>query len=217
MLPKVADTGSNSVGDTMLPVPFMAGNKVYDTIFIVSYAAWILFEMVTGSSRKARSSAKAKGKDRGSFFFLIGMIWLGISLDFMLCFRLQGAAIPWMRTEIFFAGIGLMWVGVAFRYYCMRVLGRFFTFDVAVHGGQTVVEEGPYRYIRHPSYAGALITVIGFGLTLGNWVGLVALVTCVAIGYMYRIRVEEKALMQALGEPYREYMGRTRRLVPFVL
>ena len=198
-------------------MPFIAGNKVYDTIFIVSYAAWILFEMVTGSSRKARSSAKAKGKDRGSFFFLIGMIWLGISLDFIFCFGVQRAAIPWMRTEIFFAGIVLMWAGIAFRYYCMKVLGRYFTFDVAVHGGQTVVEAGPYRYIRHPSYTGALITVIGFGLTLGNWAGLLALVTCVAIGYMYRIRVEESALVQALGEPYREYMGRTRRLVPFVL
>jgi protein-S-isoprenylcysteine O-methyltransferase Ste14 len=198
----------------MLPVPFV-GNMRYDAIFIVSYAAWILFEMVTGSSRKAKGAAK--GKDRGSFFFLIGMIWLGISLVFIFCFRLQHAAIPWMRIPIFFAGILLMWVGIAFRYYCMRVLGRYFTFDVAVHGGQTVVEAGPYRYIRHPSYAGAMITVIGFGLTLGNWAGLLALVGCVAIGYMYRIRVEEAALVVALGEPYRDYMKHTRRLVPFVL
>jgi protein-S-isoprenylcysteine O-methyltransferase Ste14 len=198
----------------MLPVPFV-GNMRYDAIFIVSYAGWILFEMVTGSSRKAKSAAK--GKDRGSFFFLIAMIWLGISLDFLFCFRAQRAAIPWMRTEIFFAGIVLMWVGIAFRYYCMRVLGRYFTFDVAVHGGQTVVEAGPYRYVRHPSYTGAIVTFVGFGLALGNWAGLLALITCGAIGYAYRIRVEESALLAALGEPYREYMRRTRRLVPFVL
>jgi len=145
------------------------------------------------------------------------MIWVGIFLEFMLCFRFQGAAIPWRRVEIFFAGIALMWVGVAFRYYCMRVLGRYFTFDVAIHGGQTVVEAGPYRYIRHPAYTGAFVTVIGFGLTLGNWAGLLALVTCVAMGYMYRIHVEETALLQALGEPYRKYMGRTWRLVPFMI
>jgi protein-S-isoprenylcysteine O-methyltransferase Ste14 len=198
----------------MLPVPFVTGNLRYDAIFIVSYVAWILFEVLTGSSRKAKGAAKAQ--DRGSFFFLIGMIWLGMFLEFTFCFGVQRAAIPWGRTEIFFFGIALIWIGIAFRYYCMRVLGKYFTFDVATHGGQTVVEAGPYRYIRHPSYTGALITVIGFGLTLGNWAGLLALVGCVAIGYMYRIHVEEAALVAALREPYREYMGRTRRLVPFV-
>jgi protein-S-isoprenylcysteine O-methyltransferase Ste14 len=106
---------------------------------------------------------------------------------------------------------------MAFRYYCMRVLGRYFTFNVAVHSGQTVVEAGPYRYIRHPSYTGALITVVGLGLVLGNWAGMIALVACVGIGYAYRIRVEESALVLALGEPYRNYMLRTRRLVPFLL
>jgi protein-S-isoprenylcysteine O-methyltransferase Ste14 len=198
----------------MLPVPF-AGNMRYDAVFIVSYLGWILFEVVTGRSRKAKGAAK--GRDRGSFFFLVGLIWLGIFLDFTFCFGVQRAAIPWRRAEIFFGGIALMWVGIAFRYYAMRVLGRYFTFDVAVHGGQTVVEAGPYRYIRHPSYTGAMITLIGFGLALGNWVGLLALIACGAIGYAYRIQVEESALVAALGEPYRDYMSRTQRLVPFVI
>jgi protein-S-isoprenylcysteine O-methyltransferase Ste14 len=198
----------------MLPMPF-DGPRAYEVIFIVSYASWLLFEFITGKSR--RSGDPQKARDRGSFFFLVSMIWLGIGLDFAGCFGLQQAAIPWMRTEIFFAGIALMWAGIAFRYYAMRVLGRYFTFQVDVHSGQTVIEAGPYRYIRHPSYSGALITVVGFGLTLGNWAGLVALLACVGIGYAYRIHVEEAALAAALGEPYRQYMGRTQRLVPFVL
>jgi len=198
----------------MLPVPFV-GNLRYDGIFILSYVAWILFEVITGKSRKAKGTAK--GKDRGSFFFLVGMIWFGIFLDFTFCFGVPRAAIPWWRVQIFFAGIALMWIGIAFRYSCMRMLGRYFTFDVAVHGGQTVVEAGPYRYIRHPSYTGAIITLVGFGLTLGNWAGLFALAACGAIGYAYRIRVEETALVGALGEPYRQYMARTRRLVPFLV
>ena len=199
----------------MLPVPFVTGNMRYDAIFTASYVCWILFELVTGRSRKAKDAAKAQ--DRGSFLFLIGMIWLGMFLEFAFCFGVQRAAIPRMRTEIFFLGIALIWIGIAFRYYCMRVLGKYFTFTVATHGGQTVVEAGPYRYIRHPSYTGALITLLGFGLTLGNWAGLLALIACGAIGYTYRISVEENALVAALGEPYREYMGRTQRLVPFVI
>jgi protein-S-isoprenylcysteine O-methyltransferase Ste14 len=198
----------------MLPVPFV-GPHIYNVIFIVSYAFWLTFEFVAGSSRKSPDPKRTQ--DRGSYYFLIAMIWVGIGLEFACVFRLQQAAIPWMRTEIFFVGIALMWAGIAFRYCAMRVLGRYFTFQVDVHSGQTVIEAGPYRYVRHPSYSGALITVIGFGLTLGNWAGLLALIACVGIGYAYRIRVEEAALVVALGEPYKQYMKRTQRLVPFVL
>ena len=198
----------------MLPVPF-AGHLGYDAIFIVTYAAWLLFEFVTGMRRKSADSAKAR--DRGSFRFLIAMIWAGAALAFTFCIGLQQAAIPWLRTELFFVGIVLMWAGIGFRYYAMRVLGRYFTFQVEVHSGQTVIEAGPYRYIRHPSYTGALVTVIGLGLALGNWASIVAMLACISAGYAYRIRVEEAALVSALGQPYRDYMSRTARLVPFVL
>jgi protein-S-isoprenylcysteine O-methyltransferase Ste14 len=110
-----------------------------------------------------------------------------------------------------------MWVGIGFRYYAMRVLGRYFTFQVDVHTGQTVIETGPYRYIRHPSYTGALITVFGLGLVLGNWASILAILVCTSAGYAYRIHVEEAALVAALGQPYRDYMCRTARLVPFIL
>jgi protein-S-isoprenylcysteine O-methyltransferase Ste14 len=201
-------------GARIVPVPF-PGHLGYDAIFIVTYSAWLLFEIVTGKSRKSADPSKAR--DRGSFRFLIAMIWAGAALAFTFCIGLQQAAIPWMRTEIFFAGIALMWLGIGFRYYAMRVLGRYFTFQVDVHNGQTVIETGPYRYIRHPSYTGALITVFGLGLVLGNWASILAILVCTSVGYAYRIHVEEAALVTALGQPYREYMSRTARLVPFVL
>jgi protein-S-isoprenylcysteine O-methyltransferase Ste14 len=144
------------------------------------------------------------------------MMWLGLTLAFLLPFVLPQATIAWKRPAVFFLGIALMLGGIALRWYAVRVLGRFFTFDVAVHPGQTVVSLGPYRYIRHPSYAGALITLLGLGLALGNWAGLLALLTCMSVGYAYRISIEEAALAAALGEPYQQYTRRTRRLVPFL-
>jgi len=109
-----------------------------------------------------------------------------------------------------------MLAGMALRFYAMSVLGRFFTYYVATHSKQTVVEVGPYRYIRHPSYTGALMILAGLGLSLGNWAGLVALLVCIGIAYAYRISVEESVLAAALGEPYQQYMRRTQRLVPFL-
>ncbi len=144
------------------------------------------------------------------------VLWFAVGFDFAFSFLLPQATILWKRTSLFFIGISLMLAGLAFRFYAMSVLGRFFTYDVAVQADQTVVEIGPYRYIRHPSYTGAFITLVGLGLALGNWVGLLALLACMATAYAYRISVEEAALVAALGEPYKQYMRRTRRLVPFL-
>lgn len=147
---------------------------------------------------------------------LVLLTWLAIGLDLTLSFQFPEAAIRWKRTSLFFIGIAFMLAGMALRFYAMSVLGRFFTYYVATHSKQTVVEVGPYRYIRHPSYTGALMILAGLGLSLGNWAGLVALLVCIGIAYAYRISVEESVLAAALGEPYQQYMRRTQRLVPFL-
>jgi protein-S-isoprenylcysteine O-methyltransferase Ste14 len=144
------------------------------------------------------------------------LTWLALSLGFTLSSTLPQASITLQRASLFFVGITLMLAGLAFRFYAMQVLGRFFTYNIAVQAGQTVVEAGPYRYIRHPSYTGALITLVGLGLTLGNWASLLTIIACMGIAYAYRITVEEAALVAVLGEPYKQYMRRTQRLVPFV-
>jgi protein-S-isoprenylcysteine O-methyltransferase Ste14 len=144
------------------------------------------------------------------------LLWTGIAADFALSFQLPQAAIRSERLPVFFVGIVLMFAGMALRLYSVALLGRYFTFEVAVHTDQPVIEIGPYRYIRHPSYAGALLTITGLGLALGNWAGLIALLGCMVVAYGYRIRIEESALVEALGEPYKKYIRRTRRLIPFV-
>jgi len=137
-------------------------------------------------------------------------------MGFLLSLLLPQAAISWERGAIFFVGIGLLLMGIALRWYSAVVLGKYFTFDVAVQSGQTLVEVGPYRYIRHPSYSGALLSLLGYGLALGNWAGLAAALSCLGFAYAYRIPVEESALTSALGEAYTQYTKRTWRLVPFL-
>jgi protein-S-isoprenylcysteine O-methyltransferase Ste14 len=172
--------------------------------------------METIGSTTKRSSDPTRTRDRGSYRLILTLLWIAVALDFTLSFILPQMSILQHRAAFFFLGIGLMLSGLAFRFYAMSLLGRFFTYDVAVHASQTVIETGPYRYIRHPSYTSALITLVGLGLALGNWAGLLALLTCMGIAYGYRMSVEEAALAAALGEPYKHYMRRTRRLIPFV-
>ena len=104
-----------------------------------------------------------------------------------------------------------------FRLYAINVLGAFFTTAVAVAPEQTVIETGPYRLIRNPSYTSLLLSLLGLGLNYANWLSLLGLMTCALIGLSYRIHVEEHVLTAHLGQRYQEYMRRTKRLIPFVL
>jgi protein-S-isoprenylcysteine O-methyltransferase Ste14 len=194
------------------PLPFV--NTTYASIFWITYVLWIVPEIIA-SKRKA-PQLSSRSEDRGSYLLLMMLLWIGIASDFSLCFLMPQAAIRTDRVAVFYIGIGLMFAGMALRLYSIVLLGRYFTFSVAVHTEQPVIEAGPYRYIRHPSYAGALITLAGLGLALGNWAGLIALLACMAIAYAYRIRIEESALVTALGEPYKKYIRRTRRLIPYI-
>jgi protein-S-isoprenylcysteine O-methyltransferase Ste14 len=196
----------------LYPLPF--SSWIYRIVFWAAFASWILPEVIAW--RFKRSTDDSKKRDRGSLDLIGALWWIGIAMDFLFSIFLPQAAISRKRILWFFGGICLMLAGTAFRWYSASVLGKYFTFDVAVHGGQTLIEAGPYRYIRHPSYTGALLSLLGFGLALGNWTGLGAALSCMAIAYSYRIPTEEAALTAALGEPYRLYVTRTWRLVPFL-
>ena len=79
-----------------------------------------------------------------------------------------------------------------------------------------MVESGPYAYVRHPSYTGMLVALIGLGIALDDWLSVLILALLPLTGILVRIRYEESVLLEALGEDYREYAGRTPRLVPGV-
>jgi protein-S-isoprenylcysteine O-methyltransferase Ste14 len=195
------------------PLPFSAG-PIFALIFWGTFASWILPEV--NAWRVKRSTDSSKARDQGSLNLIVILWWIGIAGGFLFSVLLPQAAISWKRNSLFALGICFMLMGVALRWYSAAVLGKYFTFDVAIQSGQVLVEAGPYRYIRHPSYSGAILTLLGFGLALGNWAGLAAALSCLGFAYAYRIPVEESALALALGETYKQYMKRTWRLVQFL-
>jgi protein-S-isoprenylcysteine O-methyltransferase Ste14 len=97
------------------------------------------------------------------------------------------------------------------------VLGNFFSLDVGTQKGQKVVKNGPYKLVRHPSYTGLLLTVVGIGLALQSWEGVIVIILGFGFGFGYRIHVEEKLLVSKLGDEYIEYMKETKRLIPYIL
>jgi protein-S-isoprenylcysteine O-methyltransferase Ste14 len=189
-------------------------SPLYQTILGAALFIWLAPELIGLFFQRSRGSAQSQ--DHGSIFLLLVTKIAGIFFAILLAIRARFAAFSWHPGLWFFLGILLMICGVLFRWYSIRYLGSSFTRNVAVQPGQTVVQDGPYRLIRHPSYTGTLITTLGFGLALGNGLSLLCALLCWGIGHSYRVHVEEKALASSLGRPYQDYMRRTRRFIPYI-
>jgi len=196
----------------MLPV--VLTNHTVALILNGCYFIWLIPEIIHTFSHYIEASARADEYHSS----LVIKICMGTSILLANWFmRVQTwATITWHPALVFGVGIALILVGVAFRWYSIHVLGKYFSVQLGVQAGQTVVRDGPYRWIRHPSYTGSLITMLGFGLVFTNWLCLVGVPLIVLIGYSYRANVEERMLVNAMGDPYREYIKNTKRFIPFV-
>ena len=117
---------------------------------------------------------------------------------------------------LFAVGAVLGWLGLLVRWWSFLSLGKYFTVVVQVDEDQPVVERGPYRVLRHPSYTGLLMISIGVGLMWGNGISAAGAFGLVLIALVHRIRVEERALIAAWGDRYREFAAGRARLIPYV-
>jgi protein-S-isoprenylcysteine O-methyltransferase len=179
-------------------------------VMILSYSFFVS-ELALSFSRRSKSGAKTA--DRGSLWFLWVILMGGVAFGIF-------ATNAWPHTRLApmatwqIAGCILMIAGGALRWWAILYLGKFFTVNVAIHDQHRVVDSGPYRYIRHPSYTGALLSFFGLALGLASWVSIATIVVATLVAYAWRMQVEERALSSALGENYVQYMRRTKRLVP---
>lgn len=113
-------------------------------------------------------------------------------------------------------GLLLLGGGTLFRIWSIMTLGKFFTATVQTQSHQTIIDAGPYRLIRHPSYLGAYLAISGSAILLHAKAGILFSVIVMLAAYDFRITVEEKALIKAFGKQYVEYRSRTYRLIPFI-
>ncbi|HEU6448587.1 MAG TPA: isoprenylcysteine carboxylmethyltransferase family protein [Verrucomicrobiae bacterium] len=107
-----------------------------------------------------------------------------------------------------------MALGIVLRWYAILYLGRFFTVNVAIAEDHRLIDTGPYHFIRHPSYTGSLLSALGVAMSLQNWISFLIVFVSILAVTLWRIHIEEQALAEGLGQPYRSYMKRTKRLVP---
>jgi protein-S-isoprenylcysteine O-methyltransferase len=186
-------------------------------LLTVTWAAWIWFELVAvlGPTVLDRLRGQGRPRDAGSMVVLLACAGAGFVAASRLA-RLDVGTLPGPPAALLATGLTVMWIGLALRVWSIQHLGRLFRAVVVIQPDHRLVTTGPYRYLRHPSYTGALLAAVGFGVALGHWTSLLALLVGWGAGIAYRVRVEEAALRDAFGPAYEDYSARTRRLVPLL-
>jgi len=189
-----------------------ATNPLPVALFWTTCAAW--FVMWIWIARHAHATAAAA--DRGSRTFLVVSLWAGLLLSFILAWTVPAVRIAGGGWVPLLVGFLLVWAGIGLRLWSVRTLGRFFRTVVTIQADHHLIDTGPYRLIRHPSYAGSVLSVTGIGLALGNWLSVAVCLAFTLVGFGRRIVVEEAALQDAFTGSYKTYTRHTWRLVPFV-
>ncbi|HEV2457716.1 MAG TPA: isoprenylcysteine carboxylmethyltransferase family protein, partial [Ktedonobacterales bacterium] len=154
-------------------LPLIYTTPAYTITFVGVIVLTRIPEIISASRWRPQRDPSARQVDRGSFVVMSIVTGGGVVMACVLAAIWTGAAIPWLRPQVTIAGIVVIVLGAALRWWSILTLGRYFTFEVAVRSTQSVVQSGPYRFVRHPSYTAILIMLLGVGMALANWASLV--------------------------------------------
>ena len=174
---------------------------------------YALFELFMNIRQRRNSKVKSSG-DKGSLWLLYILIAVGFTLSFSIGSTKMGRIYDW---DTFFAiGVVLIVIGLIIRILSILTLKQHFTYSVATIENHKLIETGLYKTIRHPGYLGQLLIFIGISTSLSNWLSIVLMIIPIAVGYMYRMRIEERFMTEQMGEEYLNYKNRTKRLIPMI-
>jgi protein-S-isoprenylcysteine O-methyltransferase Ste14 len=182
-------------------------------LIIVFSILYGLFEIFMSKSQKGRRKISESG-DKGSIWLLTISISLGYWLSFIIASVKIGRIYNW--NTFFVIGSVLVLIGLIIRVTSILKLKQQFTYTVTKIENHELIETGLYRIIRHPGYLGQLIIFLGTSVCLSNWLSILLMIIPVLSGYLNRINIEEKFMVEQLGQKYLDYRKKTKKLIPSV-
>ena len=182
-------------------------------LFNSIYLFWILSEILLNRLLRSGNSDN-KTSDKNSLL----LIWVTILISITIgVFISKLIALPILSNVVLkFIGLAIIILGIIFRLVAVKQLGKFFTVDVTIRENHELLQTGLYKVLRHPSYTGSLLSFLGFGLSLNNWLSLAVVFLPTLFAMINRINIEEKVLTEQFGKQYLDYIAKTKRLIPFV-
>jgi protein-S-isoprenylcysteine O-methyltransferase Ste14 len=188
----------------------IAGANLIGAIWI----AWTIYWLIAAQSAKHDTRRESPGSRASHIIPLMVAAWLLWSPRLPAGF-LGGRFLPaWPAT--FWIGVAILIAGLGFSVWARHVLGRNWSGIVTVKQDHELIEQGPYRWVRHPIYTGLLIGFLGTAIARGEWRGLFAVVIVFAALWR-KLKLEEQWMIETFGDAYLRYRERVRALIPFVL
>jgi protein-S-isoprenylcysteine O-methyltransferase Ste14 len=181
-------------------------------IIAVSYL-YGFFEVFMNLRQRSKNKV-ATSSDKSSLWWLYGLITAGYALSFSIGATKIGRIYSW--NSFFAFGMAMVVIGLTIRIHSILTLKRYFTYSVAKVENHELIETGLYKFIRHPGYLGQIIIFIGISTSISNWLSILVMVISITFGYLYRINVEERFMMEQMGDIYLDYQKRTKRLIPMI-
>ncbi len=161
-----------------------------------------------------RKKEIVKAGDKASIWMLFIFIAIGYFLAFRVGFTRLGRIYHW--DILFTIGAIITIVGLFIRIKSILTLKQHFTYTVTKIENHELIETWLYKTIRHPGYLGQILIFIGVATSLSNWLSIILMTIPVLLGYIYRIRVEERFMIEQMGQKYLDYQRRTQRLIPLI-
>ncbi|KAF9022791.1 hypothetical protein BDZ89DRAFT_1070393 [Hymenopellis radicata] len=147
---------------------------------------------------------------RATFYAIFILEILSI-LDFTLTWASPPDSCEMHITWPFLVSWAILVGGASLRVHCYHIMSQYFTFELCIRKDHRLITYGPYAYVRHPSYTGAILAALGSvwcALLPGSWLGA-ALIP--------RMRKEDNMLREAFSEEWDNWRKRVPyRLIPRV-
>ena len=143
------------------------------------------------------------------------MLWPLFVLYSWLDFRYSWSKIvipTWLIIGLLILCLG----GLLIRLWAVIHLGESFSYDLKCPEGKALVQTGPYRFVRHPSYLGICILSSFPSLIVGSLAGFIGMTVTTGLHIIYRLDAEEKILAAEFGEEFQKYKQKTYRMIPYI-
>ncbi len=177
-----------------------------DTVIIILYLVWMLLELPI-SRRDADTEGKQTSDSATCPLYAVGQALTILSaLWFSSSWRVPNL--------VHCLGISIFLLGVSYRLWAIRTLGQFYSHRVRMVANHQIVDSGPYRYTRHPAYAGMMVANAGICVYFFNYVTTLTFLLILLPSILRRIAIEEKVLFRIEG--YRVFAESRKRLFPAV-
>lgn len=178
-------------------------------LYVIIYVIWVL-------TKSHYTKTQEKGIKAQNDNYSVTLIRLSALGSIAISIIVSALGIDLLPFWVFYLGLGLLLIGFLVREWAIIVLGQFFSYKVQISKDHQLINAGPYQFVRHPAYTGAIVSIIGFSLAVQSLIGLIVTILLAIFAYGYRIKIEENLLKQEFGDEFQKYKKKTKLLFPWV-